>query len=98
MCTCVCLPERDRQGVFGNTNGENRMRCEVLLYLPVERKTGREEEESRQRAGMRERMGKEGYGGARFVCISLEEMESYYRYTQCCQQLHSEFSKDVCVV
>ncbi|XP_041821838.1 guanine nucleotide exchange factor DBS isoform X3 [Chelmon rostratus] len=35
-------------------------------------------------------MGKEGYGGARFVCISLEEMESYYRYTQCCQQLHND--------
>ncbi|XP_030265719.1 guanine nucleotide exchange factor DBS isoform X4 [Sparus aurata] len=27
-------------------------------------------------------------GGERFVCISLEEMKSYYRYSQRCQQLH----------
>ncbi|XP_037618412.1 guanine nucleotide exchange factor DBS isoform X1 [Sebastes umbrosus] len=29
------------------------------------------------------------YGGERFVRISLEEMESYYRCAQCCQQLHN---------
>lgn len=32
----------------------------------------------------------------RFVCISLKEMECYYRYSQCCQQLHSEFDRGVC--
>ncbi|XP_029371521.1 guanine nucleotide exchange factor DBS isoform X2 [Echeneis naucrates] len=51
-------------------------------------KTIREDEESRQ-DGMKECSGEKQYGGERFVCISLEEMEQYYRYTQCCHQLHN---------
>ncbi|KAK1876826.1 putative citrate synthase mitochondrial, partial [Dissostichus eleginoides] len=38
--------------------------------------------------GMKELTGRREYGAERFVRISLEEMESYYRCTQCCQQLH----------
>ncbi|KAM9327952.1 guanine nucleotide exchange factor DBS isoform 2-T2 [Pholidichthys leucotaenia] len=29
-------------------------------------------------------------GGERLVSISLEEMESYYRYSRCCEQLHND--------
>ncbi|KAM9333911.1 guanine nucleotide exchange factor DBS [Symphorus nematophorus] len=39
---------------------------------------------------MKECTGKQEYGGNRFVCISLEEMESYYRYSQCCRLLHND--------
>lgn len=70
------------------------MRRATLFSLPVEMemKMLRSGEESRQRDGMKESTGKQGYGGGeRFACISLEEMKSFYRYTQCCQQLHSEF-------
>lgn len=74
------------------------MRRAILSSLPVEIKTVREEEESRQRDGMDERPRKQEYGGESFVSISLTEMESYYRYTQCCQQLQSEFCRDVCDV
>ncbi|KAM7365300.1 hypothetical protein PAMP_016243 [Pampus punctatissimus] len=44
--------------------------------------TLKEEEENRQRDGMRD-------GGERFACISVEEMKSYYTYTHRCQQLHN---------
>lgn len=67
------------------------MRRMMLASVPVE--AVREEEERR----MKERKGKRERGGERFVSISLTEMEHYYRYSQCCQQLQSEFCKDVCV-
>ncbi|XP_042260899.1 guanine nucleotide exchange factor DBS isoform X1 [Thunnus maccoyii] len=57
----------------------------ILFSLPVEMKTVKVEVENRQRDGMRERTG-----GERFTCISLEEMGSYYRYTQCCQHLRND--------
>lgn len=44
--------------------------------------------ESALRDGMKEDRER---GGERFVSITLREMESYYRYTSCCQRLHSEF-------
>ncbi|XP_027147610.1 guanine nucleotide exchange factor DBS isoform X2 [Larimichthys crocea] len=69
------------------------MRRATLFSLPVEMemKMLRSGEESRQRDGMKESTGKQGYGGGeRFACISLEEMKSFYRYTQCCQQLHND--------
>ncbi|XP_077408397.1 guanine nucleotide exchange factor DBS isoform X1 [Vanacampus margaritifer] len=40
--------------------------------------------------GTKEEKGGKEHGGERFVCISLAEMESFYRYTQSCQQLHYE--------
>ncbi|XP_068165585.1 guanine nucleotide exchange factor DBS isoform X3 [Antennarius striatus] len=43
----------------------------------------REEEESRQKNGKQ-------CGGKRIVQISVQEMESYHRYSQCCQQLHND--------
>ncbi|XP_044043822.1 guanine nucleotide exchange factor DBS isoform X8 [Siniperca chuatsi] len=64
------------------------MRQDEDFSLPVE--MIREEEENRQRDGMKDCTGKQECGGERFVCISLEEMESYYRYTRCCQQLHND--------
>ncbi|XP_039648563.1 guanine nucleotide exchange factor DBS isoform X2 [Perca fluviatilis] len=39
---------------------------------------------------MKDCTGKQEYGGERFVRISLEEMESYYRCTKCCQQLQND--------
>lgn len=87
---CVCKRETDREGL-GIQSEESRMRRATLFSLPVEMKTPREEEESGQRRGMKECAGGQGHGGERFVCISLEEMESYYRYVQCCQQLRGEF-------
>ncbi|XP_029306446.1 guanine nucleotide exchange factor DBS isoform X8 [Cottoperca gobio] len=39
---------------------------------------------------MKECTGRREHGGERFVRISLEEMESYYRCTQCCQQLQND--------
>lgn len=69
---------------------ESRMRRATRSSRPVEMKTLREEEESGRRRGTKECTGKRGYGGERFVCISPEEMESYHRYAQCCQQLHGE--------
>ncbi|XP_026157051.1 guanine nucleotide exchange factor DBS isoform X1 [Mastacembelus armatus] len=51
-------------------------------------KTVREEEESGLR--MKECTGKRECGGERFVSISLEEMEGYFRYTQSCQQLQND--------
>ncbi|XP_078021676.1 guanine nucleotide exchange factor DBS isoform X6 [Epinephelus lanceolatus] len=50
-------------------------------------RTVREKEESNQGDEMKECTGREEYGGERFVRISLEEMESYYRCAQCCQRL-----------
>ncbi|TKS66460.1 hypothetical protein D9C73_000516 [Collichthys lucidus] len=65
------------------------MRRATLFSLPMEMKMLRSGEESRQRDGMKESTGKQGYGGGeRFACIPPEEMKSFYRYTQCCQQLH----------
>lgn len=67
------------------------MKQAVYFSLPVEMETLREEEETVQRDGMKECTGKkQGHGGERFVSISLEEMESYYRYTHCCHQLHND--------
>ncbi|XP_034407105.1 guanine nucleotide exchange factor DBS isoform X5 [Cyclopterus lumpus] len=43
-----------------------------------------------ERDGMEECTGRREHAGERFVCISVEEMESYYRYTQGCQQLHHD--------
>lgn len=41
---------------------------------------------------------KRPYENEGFVCIPLEEMESYYRYSQCCHQLqHSELLCILCV-
>lgn len=88
---------RDRRGGFGNTNAEGRMRQATLSSLSVEMKTAGDAEESGQRDEMKEYTGKQKYGGERFVCISLGEMESYYRYSTSCQQLLSEFCKAVCV-
>ncbi|GLD63323.1 guanine nucleotide exchange factor DBS isoform X1 [Lates japonicus] len=66
------------------------MRRAILFSLPAEMM--REEEENGQRDGMGGRTGKRGERSReRSACISLGEMESYYRYTKCCQQLHSEF-------
>ncbi|XP_042369114.1 guanine nucleotide exchange factor DBS-like isoform X1 [Plectropomus leopardus] len=62
----------------------------ALFPLHVEMKTVREEEENRQRDRMKECTGRQEYGGERLVRISLEEMESYYRCTQCCQRLHND--------
>ncbi|XP_059183827.1 guanine nucleotide exchange factor DBS isoform X3 [Centropristis striata] len=63
------------------------MRRAILFSLPVLT----EEEGNRRRDGMKEcTAGKREYGGERFVRISLEEMESYYRCSQCCQLLHND--------
>lgn len=62
---------------------DSRMRQEILFSLPVEMA---EEEEEECAAG-----------GERCVCISVEEMESFFRYSQCCQQLLSESHGDECV-
>lgn len=57
-----------------------------LLSLPVEMKMVKGKENARrdkmERRGVKRQYAKEG-----FVCIPLEEMESYYRYSQSCQQL-----------
>lgn len=79
-CVFVCVRERE----------ESRMRRAVLSSLSVEMKTEGEEEEGRHTYRMKKSMGEQANGGDRFVCISLEEMESFYRYSQCCHQLHSE--------
>lgn len=86
---CVYMREgkSDRQGGFVNTDEEvKRMIVFSVAFLEME--TVREE--NRQRDRMEDRTGGERCRRERFACISLEEMESYYRYTQCCQQLHSE--------
>lgn len=69
----------------------------LLLSLPVEMKMVKGEENARtakmERCSTKRQYEKEG-----FVCIPLEEMESYYRYSQCCQQLqHSELLCISCV-
>lgn len=97
VCVCASVQKRDRQGGFRNTNVASRMRRAILFSLSVEMKTAGDAEESRQRDEMKESTGKRKYGGERFVCISLGEMESYYRYNTSCQQLLSEFCKAVCV-
>ncbi|XP_029695945.1 guanine nucleotide exchange factor DBS-like isoform X2 [Takifugu rubripes] len=56
----------------------------LLLSLPVEMKRVQGEENA-CRDKMERCSVKRQYEG--FVCIPLEEMESYYRYNQCCQQL-----------
>ncbi len=96
VCVCARVQERetDREGL-GIQSEESRMWRATLFSLPVEMETLREGEEKR---GVKECAGKQGYGGERFVCISLEEMESYYRYAQCCQQLHGEFGSFKCGV
>ncbi|XP_038591335.1 guanine nucleotide exchange factor DBS-like [Micropterus salmoides] len=63
------------------------MRQVILFSLPVEMKVVREGEKNRHGNRMKECAGKQEYGRERFVCISLKEMESYYRYSRCCQQL-----------
>ncbi|XP_053273440.1 guanine nucleotide exchange factor DBS isoform X3 [Pleuronectes platessa] len=74
---------------FGNTNEEESGMRRVRFFSLVEdMKTAREEEESRRRD--ERKAGKQGSGGERLVSISLEEMESYYRYALCCQQLYND--------
>lgn len=64
----------------------------LLLSLTVEMK--RVEGEQNACSDKMERCSmKRQYEG--FVCITLEEMESYYRYSQCCQQLQQ--SELLCV-
>jgi len=70
------------------------MRHAVVFSLPVEMKTVKEEEE---RNGIKECTGKQEYGEEKFICISVEEMESYYNYTHCCQRLHGRFCRGVYV-
>ncbi|XP_028322155.1 guanine nucleotide exchange factor DBS isoform X3 [Gouania willdenowi] len=53
------------------------------------------EEKSRRSCGMKECVGKREYAGGRFVCIAVKEMESYYRYTWCCQQLQHDIMQRV---
>lgn len=67
----------------------------LLLPLPVEMKMMKGDEDARtaamERCSTRQQCEKEG-----LVCIPLEEMESYFRYSQCCQQLqHGEL---VCIL
>ncbi|XP_034466206.1 guanine nucleotide exchange factor DBS-like isoform X6 [Hippoglossus hippoglossus] len=74
---------------FGNTNEEESGMRRVRFFSLVEdMKTAREEEESRRRD--ERKGGKRGFGGERLVSISLEEMESYYRYALCCRQLYND--------
>lgn len=82
-----CAYERNREGL----EILQRIREVIFCSVPVEMKTLSEEEENGQRVRMKE------CAGERFVCISLEEMESYYRYSRCCQRLHSEFRRGVSV-
>lgn len=64
----------------------------LLLSLPVEMK--RVERDENTCIDKMERCSvKRQHEG--FVCIPLEEMESYYRYSQCCQQLQQ--SELLCV-
>lgn len=57
-----------------------------LSSLPVAMKMVRGDE--KVRGGEVERRGaKQPRGKDAFVCIPVDEMESYYRYSQCCQQL-----------
>lgn len=55
----------------------------AILFSPSE-------EESSRWDGMKEYSGRREHAGEVFVHISLEEMESYSRYSQCCEQLHRE--------
>ncbi|XP_069376638.1 guanine nucleotide exchange factor DBS isoform X5 [Paralichthys olivaceus] len=64
------------------------MRRVRQFSLAEDMKTAREEEESMRRDGRKP--GRRGFGGERFISISLEEMESYYRYALCCQQLYND--------
>ncbi len=89
---CVQKRETDPEGGFGSANEESRRR-RAIFSISVEMKAVSEEEESRQG----EATGKWDYGGERFVCISVEEMESYHRHSHHCQQLLCEFCKCVCV-
>lgn len=65
---------------------DEEMRRTVLFSLPAEMETGRKKERRR-----RKEREKKKCGGESFVSITLTEMESYYRYSQCCQRLCSEF-------
>lgn len=65
------------------------MRQVIFCSLPVEMEALMGEEENGQGGGMKDRRGKRG--GEMFVSVSLEEMESYYRYSSCCERLHREF-------
>ncbi|XP_035501208.1 guanine nucleotide exchange factor DBS isoform X2 [Scophthalmus maximus] len=76
--------------MFGNTNDERGMRQARLFPLPVEMKKAREEDETGRGDRMKAHAAKRECGGERFVCIALEEMQSYYRYAQCCQRLHND--------
>lgn len=62
------------------------------LSLPVEMKRA-EGEENACRDKMERCSVKRQCEG--FVCIPLEEMKSYFRYSQCCQQLQQ--SELLCV-
>lgn len=64
----------------------------LLSSLPVEMKRV-EGEENACRDKMERCSVKQQHEG--FVCIPLDEMESYYRYSQCCQQLQQ--SELLCV-
>lgn len=92
MCVCVCVCAQARETQTDRLGGFEKMRRagwggrHSLLSTFLEMQTVKEKMESRRRDGM-----EECTGGERFVCISLEEMKSYYRYSQRCQQLHCEF-------
>ncbi|XP_062236458.1 guanine nucleotide exchange factor DBS isoform X6 [Platichthys flesus] len=86
VCVFICTGEIER--AFGNTNEESGMRRVRFFSLVEDMKTAREEEESRRRD--ERKGGKQGFGGERLVSISLNEMESYYRYALCCQQLYND--------
>lgn len=66
----------------------------LLLPLPVEMKPVEGDEntcrDKMERCRVKRKYDKEG-----FVCIPLEEMESYYRHSQCCHQLQE--SELLCV-
>lgn len=69
----------------GESRGEGPNEAGVwLLSVPEEMKVVGEEE--RKRMKRRWRSG--------FVCISVQEMESFYRYSLSCQKLHSEFLRE----
>lgn len=75
---CVNVTEADRQGWDA---------APVATCGDEDVKEG----ENARTDNMERRSTKRQYEVEGFVCIPLEEMESYFRYSQCCQQLqHSE--------
>lgn len=81
----MCARETERQAGEG-------MRRTVLFSLPAKMETGRRKERRRRKERKRKKRG-----GESFVSITLTEMESYYRYSQCCQRLRSEFFAEASV-